>query len=32
MALDMIKEEQPDIVITDMSMPDIDGSSLHYKT
>ncbi|MFA9370526.1 MAG: response regulator [Labilibaculum antarcticum] len=27
-ALDILKEEQPDIVITDLSMPDIDGSSL----
>lgn len=27
-ALDILKEVQPDIVITDLSMPDMDGSSL----
>lgn len=28
MALDIVHEKQPDIVITDLSMPDIDGGSL----
>jgi DNA-binding NarL/FixJ family response regulator len=28
MALDLLTKEQPDIVITDLSMPDTDGSSL----